>query len=101
MCDAHFDQVSRALNKGSSGNEAFTLLLRLLSSSLDTSYEGESIERLLSFTVPVQTPFDQYLKDFRILVSVTVDGGREQAPTQEMVLSLIRSSMGRQYPRLM
>ena len=101
MCDAHFEQVSRALNNGSTGNEAFTLLLRLLSSSLDTSYEGESIERLLTFKVPVNTPFDQYLKDFRTLISVTVDGGRELAPTPEMVMSLFRSNMGRQYPSLM
>ena len=101
MLDNHFEQAARALTQGDSGYTAFTLLLRLISSSLDTTHEGESIERLISFKVPVNTPFDHYLKEFRTLISVTVNGGSELAPSQEMVMSLFRSNMGRQYPSLM
>ena len=98
MINDHFAQVSRALSLRTPGHDAFSLLLRLLSSSLDSSYDGQSIEQLLMYHVPAGTPFDKYLRGFWELVTVTVDGGRELAPTQDMVMSVFRSSMSRQYP---
>lgn len=51
------------------------------------------------FKVPVNTPFDQYLKKLRFFILATVDSGRELTPTtQEMVTSLFPSSMGCPYP---
>ena len=102
LINGHFAQVSHALSPGTPGHDAFSFLLRLLSSSLDSSYDGRSIEQLLIYHVLAGTLFDKYLRGFRELVTVSVDGGRELAPTKDMVMSVFRSSMSsRQYPTLM
>lgn len=57
--------------------------------------EGELTGRLLTCKVSANTLFDRYLKGFRNLSLVTVDGGGELALAQEMVRSRFRSSIGR------
>lgn len=57
ILNTHFDQVAHILTLGTSGYDPFTLLLELMSPSLDTSYKYESIIRLLTFKVPVNAPY--------------------------------------------
>ena len=57
LADDFLGQVSRALSAGSTGPEAFTLLLRLLSNHSDRTDTGASYTKLHNFGVPTGTPF--------------------------------------------
>ena len=60
-----FFQASRALAAGSTGPEAFTLLLRLLSNHFDRTDTGASYTALHNFGVPSGTPFCDFSRAFR------------------------------------
>ena len=59
MLDDGFVQVSRAMDDGASGPEAFTLLLRLLVTHFDPVDMGEGYTKLHTFGVCNGTPFFQ------------------------------------------
>ena len=49
LMDYYFGQVSRALAAGSTGPEAFTLLLRLLRNHFDRTHTGGQLHQVASF----------------------------------------------------
>ena len=69
MIEECFGQVSRPLSEGASGPEAFTLLLRLLTTHLDRVDTGEGYTRLHNFGVCTGTPFSHFIREFCVLVS--------------------------------
>ena len=95
-----FLQVGRALDQGSSGPDAFKLLLRRLAEQFDQGDSQESFLRLQNFGVSDGTPFSDYLRAFRLLVSSVTGSERVLAPSVGMVLELVRQSVTRQFPTL-
>ena len=86
----YFWQVSRALAAGSTGPEAFTLLLRLLSNHFDRTDTGASYTRLHNLGVPNGTPFSDFSRASREVVSATTGTERVLAPGVEVVLEVAR-----------
>ena len=96
----YFSQVRRRLDDGTSGPEAFQLLLRLLADHFDTSDSESGFLRLQKFTVPKGTFFSVYLRSFRLLVSSVAGSERTLAPSMGMILEIVRSSVMKQFPSL-
>ena len=61
--------MSRDINEGASGPEAFTLLLRRLMTHFHRVDTGEGYTRLQRFGVSTGTPFCDFCREFRVLVS--------------------------------
>ena len=72
LIDDFFGQVSRALDGGASGPEAFTLLLRLLDTHFDRVDTGEGYTNLQTFGMCNGTPFSEFSREFRVLVSAVM-----------------------------
>ena len=64
-----FGKVSRAMDGGASGPETFTLLLRLLVTHFDRVDTGEGYTKLHTFGVCNGTPFSDFSREFRMLIS--------------------------------
>ena len=90
--------MSRALAAGSTGPEAFTPLLRLLSNYFDRTDTVASYTKLHDFGVPNGTPFCDFSRAFRGLVSAATGTDRVLAPC---VLEVVRMAVNEQYPSLM
>ena len=69
LIDEVFRQVSRYVEEGASGPEAFNLLLRRLMAYFDRVDTGEGYTRPQSFGVCTGTPFCDFSREFRVLVS--------------------------------
>ena len=80
---------------GTSGSEAFTLLLRLLTSHFDR------VDKLHNFGVCTGTPFRDFSRDFRVLVAAVTGSERVLAPGVDVVLEVVRMSVNEQFPTLM
>jgi len=96
----YFQQVDRCLDAGSDGPSAFKLLLKLLSEHFDTSDTSDSYSRLQSFGCVDGTPFSQYLRSFKLLVSSISGSERTLAPSSGMIIEIVRTSVCRQFPTL-
>ena len=68
LIDEFFGQVSRAIDGGASGPEAFTLLLRLLVKHFDRVDTGEGYTKLQTFGVCNVTPFSYFSREFRVSI---------------------------------
>ena len=68
LIDDFFRQVSRDVEEGASGPEAFNLLLRLLMTHFDRVDTGEGYTRLHTFGVCTGTPFRDFSREFRVLM---------------------------------
>ena len=79
LIDECFRHVSRDVEEGASGPEAFTLLLRRLT-HFDRVDTGEGYTRLHSFSVCTGTPFCDFSRQFRVLVSAATGSERTLAP---------------------
>ena len=79
----------------------FAELLRRIASHFDTTDPGEAFRRLTNFGVSNDTPFNVYLRSFRLLVSSVSGSERAMAPTASAILECIRTSVSNQYPMLM
>ena len=69
LIDKFFRQVSRDVEEGASGPEAFTLLLRRLITHFDRVDTGEGYTRLHSFGVCTGTPSCDFSREVRVLVT--------------------------------
>ena len=61
-------EMSRAMARGASGPEAFTLLLRLLMTHFDEFDTEEDYMEWHSFGMCNGTPFSEFSREFRVLV---------------------------------
>ena len=95
-----FGQVSRALEDGATGPEAFTLLFRLLSGHFDRAYKGTGYKELHTFGVPSGTPVCEFGREFRVVVSAATGTERALAPGAEIVLEVVRMAVNEPYPSL-
>ena len=93
--------MSRALEAGATGPEAYKLLLRLLSKHFDRTDTGASYTKLCHFGVPNGTPFCDFSRAFRGVVSAATGTERGLAPGVEVVLEVVRMAVHEQYPSLM
>ena len=94
-------QVSRVMAGGASGPEAFTLLLRLLMNHFDRVGLGEGYTKLHTFGVCNCTPFLDFKREFRLLVSTVTGSGRVLSPRTDVVLEVVRMTVTQQFPTLM
>ena len=101
LIDDFFGQVSRALDGGASGPEAFTLLLRLLVTHFDRVDTRESYTKLHTFGVYNSTPFSDFSREFRVLVSAFTGSERVLSPGADVVLEVVRTAVNEQFPTLM
>ena len=101
LIDEGFQQVSRDVEEGASGPEAFNLLLRRLMTHFDRVDTGEGYTRLHSFGVCTGTPFCDFSLEFRVLVSAVTGSERTLAPGVDAVLEVVRMAVNEQFPSLM
>ena len=101
LIDEVFGQVSRALKDGASGPDAFTLLLRQLTTHFDRVDTGEGYTRLHNFGVCTGTPFCDFSREFRVLVSAVTGSERTLAPGVDVVLEVVRMAVSEQFPTMM
>ena len=101
LIDDFFGQVSRALDGGASGPEAFTLLLRLLKTHFDRVDTGEGYTKLHTFAVCNGTPFSDFSGKFRVLVSAVTASERVLSPGTDVVLRVVKMAVNEQFPTLM
>ena len=83
-----------------SGPEAFILLLRLLTTHFDRVDTGESYTRLHNFGACTGTPFCDFSREFRVLVSAVTGSERILAPGVDVVLGVVRMAVNEQFPTL-
>ena len=89
LMDDCFGQVSRALAAGSTGPDAFTILLRLLSNHFDRTDTGASYIKLHNFGVPNGTSVCDFSRAFRGGVSAAMGTERNLAPGVEVGLVVV------------
>ena len=94
-------QVSRDVEEGASGPEAFNLLLRRLMTHFDRVDTGEGHTRLQSFGVCTGTPFCDFSREFGVLESAVTGSERTLAPGVDVVLEVVRMAMNEQFSSLM
>ena len=101
LIDECFRQVSRDVEEGASCPEAFNLLLRRLMTHFDRVDTGEGYTRLHSFGVCMRTPFCDFSREFRVLVSAVTGSERTLASGVDVVLEVVRMAVNEQFPSLM
>ena len=98
LIDDFFRQVSRDVEEGASGPEAFNLLLRRLMTHFDRVDTAEGYTRLQSFDVCTGTPFCDFTREFRVLVSTVTWSERTLDPEVDVVLEVVRTAVNEQFP---
>ena len=93
--------MSRDINEGASGPEAFTLLLRRLMTHFHRVDTGDGYTRLHNFSMCTGTPFCDFSREFRVLVSAVMGSERTLAPGVDVVLEVVRMAVNEQFPTLM
>ena len=93
--------MSRTFKEGASGPEAFTLLLRLLTTHFDRVDTGEGYIKWHNFGVYTGPPFYDFSREFRVLVSAVTGSERVLAPGVDVVLEVVRMAVNGQFPTLM
>ena len=93
--------MSRDVEDGASGPEAFTLLLRRLMTHFGRVDTGKGYTRLHNFGVCTGTPFCDFSREFRVLVSAVTGSERTLAPGVDVVLEVVRMAVNEQFPSLM
>ena len=93
--------MSRDVEDGASGPEAFTLLLRRLMTHFDRVETGEDYTRLHSFGVCTGTRFCDSSRPFCVLVSAVTESEHTLAPGVDVVLEVVRMAVNEQFPSLM
>ena len=85
LIDESFRQVSRDVEEGASGPDAFNLMLRRLITHFDRVDTGEGYSRLDSLGLCTGTPFCDFSREFRVLVSAVTGSERTLAPGVDVV----------------
>ena len=88
--DDVFGKASRALEDGATRPEACTLLLRLLSSHFGRTDSGAGYKKLHTFGVPSETPFCEFSREFRVVVSAVTGTEHVLEPGTEIILKVVR-----------
>ena len=99
LIDDVVGQVSRATDDGASGSEAFTLLVRLLVTHFDRVDMGKGYTKLHTLGVCNGTPFSDFSREFRVLVSAVMGSERALSPGTDVVLKVVRMAVYEQFPR--
>ena len=89
------------VEEGASSPEAFNLLLHRLMTHFDHVDMGEGYTKLHSFGVCTGTPFFDFSRVFRVLVSAVTGSERTLAPWVDVVLEAVRMAVNEQFPSLM
>ena len=98
--DEFFGQMARALRDRASEPEAFALFLRLLIGHFDRVDLGAGYKQLHTFGVPNGTPFRDFSREFRVVVSAATGTERVLAPGTDIVLKVVRTAVNEQCPSL-
>ena len=85
-----FGHVSKALEAGASGPEAFTLLLRLLTTHFDRDDTGEGYTKLHNFGLFAGRLVCDFIREFRALVSTVTGSEHVLSPGVDVVLEVVR-----------
>ena len=101
LMDELVAQVSRAFLDGATEPEAFILPLRLPRSYFGSSDWGVGYKKLHTFGVTNGTPFCEFSREFRIVVSAATGTERVLAPGAELAFEVVRMAVNEQYPSLM
>ena len=101
LIDEGFQQVSRDVEEGASGPEAFNLLLRRLMTHFDRVDTWEGYTRLHSFGVGTGTHLCDFSREFRVLVSAVMGSEVTLAARVDVVLEVVRIGVNEQFPSLM
>ena len=87
--------------EGASGPGAFTLLLSLLMTHFDRADKGGGYTKLRTLGVCNSTPFSDFSREFRVLVSTVTGSDRALSPGKDVVLEVVRMAVKEQLPTLM
>ena len=101
LVDDLFSQLQERISSGSSGPDAFRVLLADFGDFFDRAPRGAALETLQKFGVRTGTPFSSYLRALRVVVASTVEKGGPLAPSPTMAIELVRIRTAQQYPTLM
>ena len=93
------EQVEGAMDAGSSGEEAYRLLVSELRSELDTRECGAALQKLIVFHVGEGVPFSDCYRSFRTVVHDAKSDG-QFAANFNIVQSIVSVLMSQQYPTL-
>ena len=86
---------------GTSGPEAIALLLCLLMTHFDRVDTVEGYIKLHTFGACNGTPFCEFSREFRVLVSIATGSERVLSPGTDVVLKVVRMAVNAQFPTLM
>ena len=101
LVDDVFSRLQERISSGSSGPDAFKILLADFEDFFDRAPRGAALETLQKFGVRTGTPFSSYLRALRVVVASTVEKGGPLAPSATMAIELVRIRTAQQYPTLM
>ena len=85
---------------GASGPEDFTFLLRVLMTNFDGVDTEEGYTKLHAFGICNGTPFADFSRDFRVLVSTATESERVLSPGTDVVLEEAQVTAKEQFPTL-
>ena len=75
--------------------------MRLLMTHFDRVDSGEGYSKLHNFGVCTGTPFCDFSREFRVLVSAVTGSERILAPGMDVVLELVWMAVNGQFPTMM
>ena len=101
LIDECFRQVSRDVEEGASGPEAFNLLLCRVMTHLDRVDMADGYTRLHSFGVCTGTLFCDFTREVPVLVSAVTGSECTLAPGVDVVLEVVKMAANEQFPSLM
>ena len=99
MLNLCMEQVEGAMDAGSSGEEAYRLLVSELRRELDTRVCGAALQKLITFRVGEGVPFLDCYRSFRTVVH-DAKSDRQFAANFNIVQSIVSVLMSQQYPTL-
>ena len=99
ILNSRIEQVEGAMDAGSSGEEAYRLLVSELRMELDTRVYGTALHKLIAFRVGEGVPFSDCYRSFRTVVHDAKSDG-QFAANFNIVQSIVSVLMSEQYPTL-
>ena len=99
MLNSCMEQVEGAMDAGSSGEEAYRLLVSKLKRELDTRVCGAALQKLIAFRVGEGVPFSECYRGFRTVVHDEKSDGEFEA-NFIIIQSIVSVMMSQQYPTL-
>ena len=99
MLNSFVEQVGWAMDAGSSGEEAYRLLVSEIKRELDTRVCGAALQKLIAFRVGKGVPFSDCYCRFRTVVHDAKSDG-QFAVNFNIIQSIVSVLMSQQYPTL-